>query len=193
MKLTMAKVFFPGVALVFGGLLAVGCSSSSDNGGSTTTPEVPNLRGRVMLASPARAVAAPGAEMMLNGVATGEFTDAEGDFAMEVETGTHTLGIKDVRGTIVVVLLENDEAELEIEIQDNGDLFVHEDLNRDGIVNRDDDSNNDNQLNDDNDNAADDNNGIGEDNDNEIPDAPENETDNTSDNTSDNTNDNSGK
>jgi hypothetical protein len=190
MKLTKAKVLFSGVALVFGGLLVAGCSSSSND--TTTTPEVPNLRGRVMLASPARAVAAPGAEMTLDGVATGEFTDNQGDFAMKVEPGQHTLGIKDVRGTIGIVLDDNDVAELEIEVQDNGNLIVQEDLNRDGVVNRDDDANNDNQLNDDNDNAADDN-GIGEDNDNEIPDAPENETDNTSDNTSDNTNDNSGK
>jgi hypothetical protein len=185
MKLTTTKVLIPGLAFVFGGLLMAGCSSSG--GDSTTTPEVPNLRGRVMTASPARAVAAPGVEVMIDGVATGEFTDNQGDFAMKVDDGTHTFGMKGVPGTIGVVILPDGIVELEVEVQDDGTLVVQEDVNRDGIVNGDDDLNRDGDINDDNDNAADDNNGVGEDNDNEIPDAPD------TDNSTDNANDPSGK
>lgn len=160
MKNRMAKVVLPGLALAFGGMLAAGCSSSGSD--SATAPEVPNLRGRVTLASPARGVAAPGVEIMLDGAPTGEVTDAEGDFTMDVAPGIHTFGMKGVPGTVGIDVQPDGLMELEVEVQDDGTLFVHEDLNDDGMVNKDDDLNRDGDINDDNDNGDDD--GVGDDN-----------------------------
>jgi hypothetical protein len=161
MKHKVAKLVLPGLALVIGGIVAVGCSSSGKS--TSTAPEIPNLRGRVTLASPARAVAAPGTEIMLDGVATGEITDAQGDFAMTVDPGIHTFGVKDVPGTIGVDVLPDGVVELEVEVQPTGEIVAQEDINHDGKVNGGDDSNHDGDINDDNDNSSDDN-GIGDDN-----------------------------
>jgi len=185
MKHKMAKWVLPGLALAFGGILAAGCSSSG--GGSSTGPEVTNLRGRVTLASPARGVAAPGAEIMLDGAATGEVTDAQGDFAMDVEPGEHTFGLEGVPGTIGVDVQPDGLMELEIEVQPDGDLVAQEDINLDGKVNRDDDRNRDGDINDDDDNGSDDN-GIGDDNGVDGPD--DNGTDGPDDNGVDGPDDN---
>jgi len=160
MKHRVAKLVLPGLALVIGGIVAAGCSSSGSD--SSTGTDVPNLRGRVTLASPARAVAAPGVEIMIDGAATGEVTDAQGDFAMDVEPGIHTFGMKDVPGTVGVEVQPDGLMELEVEVQPDGDLVVQEDLNLDGVVNRNDDKNGDGEINDDNDNGDDD--GVGDDN-----------------------------
>lgn len=141
-------------------LLIGGCSSGDSPSGPSGTG---NLRGRLVTSAPARSAAivsaarsaaAVGAEIILDGVPTGSFTDAEGEFVLSVPAGTHTISVSlggVTSAPITVEMPADGTVELEVELQADGSLEVEEDVDHDGDVDSDDDLNHDGDIDDDDD------------------------------------------
>jgi hypothetical protein len=134
-----------------------GCSNGDSPSGASGNG---NLRGKLATSAAARSAAAPsgtgarsaaavGAEIILDGVPTGSFTDAEGEFALNVPAGTHTVSVSFngmTSGLITVEMPVDGIVELEVELLPDGSLAVEQDIDHDGDVDREDDLDHDGDI-----------------------------------------------
>ena len=158
MKAWKSATVVASALLVAAGLI-VGCSSSDSpsgpSGGVTVTGKLVQGGGGARgVAFRAAAADEPivGAEVFVDGKATGVSTDAAGNVTLDLDPGTHTITVETggVMSAPFTIVVEGVEAlNVQFELEDNGTITTHEDVDDDGDLDANDDIDDDGDIDDD--------------------------------------------
>lgn len=146
------------VLLAAAGYLA-GCSGNDSTGPSGSA----TIRGKLLAGTGAARLVArsandgpgspiSGAQVIVDGAPSGVFTDSDGEFTLTLAPGTHTIAVNAGSGTSASITVVVDGATamvIEFELESNGRLTAHEDVDDDGDVDSQDDIDHDGNVDDD--------------------------------------------
>ncbi len=126
-----------------------GCSkndTTGPSGSATVTGKLSSKSGgaRFVARGAAESTGTPiaGAQVIVDGVPSGVFTDSDGEFTLTLEPGTHTIAVDAGGGnsTSMTIVVDGTTAIIvEFELE-NGQLTAHEDVDDDGVDDVTDDS-----------------------------------------------------
>lgn len=140
------------LAIVAAAFLATGLGAGCSNGDSTGPTGSATIAGRLLrvadgarsaVRAGATALGTPvaGAEVIVDGVPSGVFTDAGGAFTLVLDPGTHSIAVNASganSGSMSVMVDGTTAMTVEFELHADGRLTAHEDVDDDGDLDDDD-------------------------------------------------------